>query len=213
MGELDDIHCLVHFGAYALHLIFMLLMFMLLKSAVASKSLCSPFFRSLQCLIAKVNRAAVVRLKDKETNGHGAVCLSQHGMRAIEELIERNQITQWFTHFCSVNGNHVVVHPVVNQCRHPAMPPLCYFYLWWGKTRSMPPPWISKCSPKILTSHGGTFAMPSGETIAPRRWPLHDVLRLCALPPESKVGLIASPVRRVAGGVQHRSDYVPNNLP
>ena len=39
---------------------------------------------------------------------------------------------------------------------------------------------------QIFLSHRRTFAMPSGETITPRRRPAHDMFRLCTLP-KSKV--------------------------
>ena len=36
-------------------------------------------------------------------------------MCAIEELIQCDEVAERFTHFRSVNGNHVVMHPVVNH--------------------------------------------------------------------------------------------------
>ena len=42
---------------------------------------------------------------------------------------------------------------------------------------------------QVLTTHRRTFAVPSGETVAPRTWPAHDMFGLSLLP-QGKVGLI-----------------------
>ena len=42
---------------------------------------------------------------------------------------------------------------------------------------------------QVLTSHGSTLAVPTGETVAPRTWPAHDMLGLSLLP-QSEVGLV-----------------------
>ena len=57
---------------------------------------------------------------------------------------------------------------------------------------------------QILASHGGTFGMPSGETVAPWRRPAHDVFRLRFFP-EGEVGGITffALSVEVAGGIQY----------
>ena len=63
---------------------------------------------------------------------------------------------------------------------------------------------------QILTSHRCTLAVPTRETIAPRRWPTHDMLWHSTLP-KGKVNLItllanACQLTRV---VYHVSDVTP----
>ena len=43
---------------------------------------------------------------------------------------------------------------------------------------------------QVLAAHSGALAVPTGESVAPRTWPAHDVLRLSLLP-QGKVGLVA----------------------
>ena len=43
---------------------------------------------------------------------------------------------------------------------------------------------------KILSSHCSTLAMPAWETLTPRRWPAHDMLRHSSFP-QSKVCLVS----------------------
>ena len=57
---------------------------------------------------------------------------------------------------------------------------------------------------EIFTAHRGAFAVPTGETIAPRRRPAHDVFGLGFLP-EREVDLVALFAHAVelAAGVAH----------
>jgi len=57
---------------------------------------------------------------------------------------------------------------------------------------------------QIFASHSGTFGMPAGETVAPRRGPAHDMFRL-RLFPEGEIGGITlfTLSVKVAGGVQY----------
>ena len=63
---------------------------------------------------------------------------------------------------------------------------------------------------QILASHGGTFGMPSGETVAPWRRPAHDVFRLRFFP-EGEVGGITffALSIEVAGGIQYVVQVAP----
>ena len=54
-------------------------------------------------------------LQDEEADCHWSIGLGQQLMCAIEELIQCDEVAERFTHFRSVNGNHVVMHPVVNH--------------------------------------------------------------------------------------------------
>jgi len=56
-----------------------------------------------------------VCLQDKESYGHRAVSLSQQFVRAAEEFIQRDEVSETLAHLGAVDGDHVVVHPVVNH--------------------------------------------------------------------------------------------------
>ncbi len=79
----------------------------------ASISLANPFFGGLQSFVAEVYRTAVVGLQGEEADGHWAVGLLQHGVCAFEELFQCDEVTVRLTHFLSVHGQHVVVHPIM----------------------------------------------------------------------------------------------------
>ena len=72
-------------------------------------------FGGLQGFVAEVHRAAVVRLQGEEADGHRAVCLFQHGVRAGEQLFQGDEVAVALAHFLSVHSQHVVVHPVVHH--------------------------------------------------------------------------------------------------
>ena len=65
-------------------------------------------------------------LQDEETYGHWAVWLSQFLVFAREELRQRDEIVVALSHFLTVDGNHVVVHPIVNHLVSLACHGLCY---------------------------------------------------------------------------------------
>ena len=61
--------------------------------------------------------------------------------------------------------------------------------------------------PEVFLAHSGTFAVPTGEAVAPRRRPTHDMLRLGAFPKGEVDGvmLLVLPVQRT-GRIQHILD-------
>ena len=64
-----------------------------------------------------------------------------------------------------------------------------------------------KMLPEVFLAHSGTFAVPTGEAVAPRRRPTHDMLRLGAFPKGEVDGvmLLVLPVQRT-GRIQHILD-------
>ena len=55
-----------------------------------------------------------MRLKDEETDGHRRICLSQSGMLACEQFRQGDEVAERFAHLLAIDGDHVVVNPVVH---------------------------------------------------------------------------------------------------
>ena len=148
------------------------------------------FLAGLQGLVREIHRSAIVGREDEETNGHGRIGLFERGMCAVEELFERNEVAQALSHLLSIDGYHVVVHPITHHlfafCGHS----LGNFALvvWENKVHSAA--MYVELFAQILAAHCRTLAVPTRETLAPRTGPAHDVFGLGAFP-QGEVGLIA----------------------
>ena len=107
-------------------------------------------------------------LQDEESNGHGGVSLFQHVVVAREELIQRDEVPQGFTHLLPVDGHHVVVHPVfyclVSLCRHV----LGNFTFVVRELQVQTAPVDVKCFSQVFLTHAGTFKVPARESYTPR---------------------------------------------
>ena len=53
--------------------------------------------------------------EDEEADGHRRISLLQLGMLPREELIQGDEVPERLTHLLSVDGDHIVVHPVANE--------------------------------------------------------------------------------------------------
>ena len=66
--------------------------------------------------------------------------------------------------------------------------------------------------PEVFLAHSGTFAVPTGEAVAPRGRPTHDVFRLRTFPEGKVCGVVLLALSvQFAGGVQYR--LRPESLP
>ena len=110
-------------------------------------------------------------------------------MVACEELLQSDEVAKALTHLLTVDGYHVVVHPVFHHLVALRSHSLCYLTLMMWEYEVHTSTMNIEVVAKILSSHSSTFTMPSWETIAPRTWPTHDMLRLCLLP-QSEVCLV-----------------------
>ena len=128
-------------------------------------------------------------LQDEEADGHGRIGLAEQRVVAREELRQRDEVVVRLAHLLAVDGYHVVVHPVVHHLVALAGHGLCYLAFVVGEDEVQTAPMDVKVVAQILAPHGRTFAVPSGEAVAPGRGPAHDVLGLGLLP-EGKVGLV-----------------------
>ena len=168
------------------------------------------FLGSLEGFVGEVHGAAIVGLKNEETNGHGAVGLVEGGVVATEELGEGNEIAQRFTHFLTIDGNHIVVHPVAHHVFALRCHGLCYFtFVVWEHQVHATAVNI-KFLAQIFASHCRTFAVPSRESVAPRRRPAHNVFGRCLFP-QCEIHLVSLFAHAVelAAGINHIVEIAP----
>ena len=138
--------------------------------------------RCLQGIVTEVYSATVVCLQDEETDGHGRVCLCQQFVCALKELREGDEVAERLAHLCAVDGNHVVVHPIFYHLMSHGCHSLCYLALVVGEYKVHASAVDVELLAEVFASHGCALAVPSGEAVAPGRWPTHDVFGLCAFP-------------------------------
>ena len=128
-----------------------------------------------QRIVAEVERAAVVRLKNEKPDGHRGKWLRQQFMRTSEKLVERDKIAEALAHLLTIDGYHVVVHPVVHrfvsECRH-ALRNLAFVV---RKHQIHAAAVNVELLTEIFRSHGRALQMPAGKALAPRTWPVHNV--------------------------------------
>ena len=153
------------------------------------KQALQSFLGSLQRVVREVNRAAIVGRKDKEADGHGRIGLVKIFVGTRKELFQRDEVTQRLAHLLSVDGNHVVVHPVFHHVVALRSHTLGNLTFMMGEDKVHAAAMDVEMLTQILASHGRALTVPSGETVAPGRWPAHDMLFGCFLP-EGEVGLV-----------------------
>ena len=110
-------------------------------------------------------------------------------MGASEELLKRNEVAEALAHLLSVDGNHLIVHSVVNHLVALRSHSLRYLALRMREDEVHAATVNIEMAAQIFSAHSSTLAMPGGETIGPRTWPAQDVL-VRSLLPKGKVGLI-----------------------
>ncbi|MPM64404.1 hypothetical protein SDC9_111290 [bioreactor metagenome] len=123
-----------------------------------------------------------MRLQYKETNSHRTESFTQQLMISGKELLESNKIPQRFTHFLSVDSDHIVMHPVLHRIFSKGCARLGNFTLMVGKHQVHSTSMNIEFFTEIFRSHGRTFHMPSGEAFAPRSVPAHNVFRRSLFP-------------------------------
>ena len=132
---------------------------------------------SLQGIVREIYRAAVVSREDEETDGHWRISLLQTVVIASEELLQSDEVAKTLTHLLTVDGNHVIMHPVVNPLIALRSHSLRNLALVVRENQIHAATVNIKVATQVLSAHCSTLAVPSWETIAPRTRPAHDVLR------------------------------------
>ena len=147
------------------------------------------FLCGLERIVGEVHRAAVMSREDEEADRHRRIGLLQCGMVASEELLKRDEVTETLTHLLSVDGNHVVVHPVVHHLitlRGYGLRDLAFMV---REDQIHATAMDVEVVAEILASHGCALAVPAGIALAPGTGPAHDMLR-CSLLPQGEIVLV-----------------------
>ena len=143
---------------------------------------CKTFLAGLQGFVAEIDGASIVRLEDEEADGHRRISLREQFVATVEEFVERNEVAQRLAHLLSVDGDHVVVHPIMYHVVALRGYGLGNLALVMREDQIHAAAMYIEMAAQVFPSHSRTFAMPAGESVAPRRWPAHDVLGLRAFP-------------------------------
>ena len=161
------------------------------------------FLRGLQGLVGEVQRAAVMGLQDKETDGHGRVGLVQLGMLPAEQLRQGDEVPEGLAHLLPADGNHVVVHPVVHALGAAGGHVLGNLALVVREHQVHAAAVDVEFLSQVLGAHHRALQVPAREAVAPGGRPAHDVLRL-RLFPKGKVvrGMFVSLAVQAAGPFQ-----------
>ena len=128
-------------------------------------------------------------LEDEEAYGHGSVGLLQLGMVAGEELRQGDEVAQRLAHLLAVDGDHVVVHPVVDAAGAARRLVLGYLAFMVGKNQVHSATVDVEFAAEVFLPHHRAFEMPAGETVAPGRRPAHDMFGFGLLPEGEVVGV------------------------
>ena len=115
--------------------------------------------------------------EDEETDGHWRISLLQTVVIASEELLQGNEVTQALTHLLTIDGNHIVVHPVMNHLVALRSHSLSNLALVVRENQIHAATVNIEVAAQVLASHRSTLAVPAWESIAPRTRPAHDMLR------------------------------------
>ena len=121
-------------------------------------------------------------LQDEETNGHRTVGLAQLGMVPAEQLGQRDEVSQGFPHLLAVDGNHIVVHPVMDPLRTAGSHVLGDFAFVVREHQVHSAPMDVEGFAQVLGAHHRALQVPAGEAVAPGTGPAHDMLGLGLFP-------------------------------
>ena len=119
-------------------------------------------------------------------------------------MLKGDEVAKRLAHLLSVDGNHIVVEPVGHHLVALTGHRLSYLALVMWEHQVHASSVDVEMGSQVFASHRCAFAMPTRESIAPRRWPTHDVLWLCRLP-KGEVGLVLllTHTSEVTAGIFH----------
>src|ERR1035437_10997391 len=117
-----------------------------------------------------------MRLENKEPYRHRAVCLNKCGMFPGKEFLQSNEVPQRFTHLLSVDGDHVVMHPVLHGINTIGDTRLGNFRFMMREKKVHPAAVDIKPLAQVFCTHHRTFKVPAWESFAPGGGPAHNVL-------------------------------------
>ena len=88
-------------------------------------------------------------------------------MLSAEELRQGDEVIVALAHLLAVDGDHVVVYPVVHHLAALRCHSLCYLALMVGEDEVHAATVDVEVLSQILLAHGGALAVPAWEALAP----------------------------------------------
>ena len=121
-------------------------------------------------------------LQDEETDDHRSEGFGQQWVVSREELLEGDEVIITLTHLLARDGDHIVVHPVVDGLMTKGSTALRYLCLVVREDEVKSAAVDVESFAQVFGAHRRAFHVPSGEAFTPRRRPVHDMLRCGFLP-------------------------------
>src|SRR3954468_24770928 len=112
-------------------------------------------------------------LQNKKTDSHGAICLGQKRMCTVEEFTNLNDIIIAFSHFFTVDGNHIVMQPITGGRNMIANGTLGYFRFMMRKLKVHTAPMNVELLTQVFGTHRRALNVPAGKAFSPRTLPSH----------------------------------------
>src|SRR5689334_22902832 len=103
-------------------------------------------------------------------------------MIARKHLPQRDHIAITLSHLLAINGDHVVVDPIIGRLYMIANSALRNFTFVMWKQQIHSSAMNVEALAEIFRAHGRAFNMPSWETFPPWALPTHDVFWWCFFP-------------------------------
>ena len=103
-------------------------------------------------------------------------------MITAKHFCKLNYIVVALAHLFTIDGNHIVVHPVAHWRMVIADGTLCNFTFMVRKLQIHATAMDIKFCSQIFGCHCGTFNVPAGKTLAPWACPPHNMLWRCRFP-------------------------------
>ena len=121
----------------------------------------------LQGIVGEVYCSTIVCREYEEPDGHRRVRLLERRVVACEELFQGDEVAEALSHLLSVDGNHIVVHPVFHHLVSLRCHGLCYLALMMWEYEVHASAVDIEVVAEIFPSHGRTLAVPSRKSVAP----------------------------------------------
>ena len=125
-------------------------------------------------------------LEDEETDDHRTERLGKKRMVALEELLKGDEVIIRLTHLLAGDGDHVVVHPVMDSLMPECRATLRYLCFVVREDEVESASVDIELLTEVLGTHRRALHMPSGEAFGPRRRPMHDMFG-CGFLPKGEV--------------------------
>ena len=109
-----------------------------------------------------------MRLENEEADSHRSVSLLKLRMLTLEKLRESDEIAERLAHLLSIDGNHIVVHPVMHAlsaARSLVLGNLAFVV----REHQIHSATVNVELPaEIFLTHHGALEMPARKTLSPR---------------------------------------------